>query len=65
MDMQRILTYTVIFEPAVEGGFVAMVPILPGCLSEGRTFEEAKHNIQDAIIGYLAVLKEDANRQLH
>jgi len=60
MDTHKILTYTVIFEPAVEGGFVAMAPALPGCLSEGQTFEETKHNIQDAIIGYLAVLKEDA-----
>lgn len=53
--------FTVLFDPAPEGGFVASVPALPGCLSQGETFEEAKKNILDAIEGYLAVLKEDGN----
>ncbi|MFA5129390.1 MAG: type II toxin-antitoxin system HicB family antitoxin [Patescibacteria group bacterium] len=38
----RILSYTVIFEPAEEGGFVVSIPMLPGCMSQGETFEEAK-----------------------
>ncbi|OGL73400.1 hypothetical protein A3E39_03675 [Candidatus Uhrbacteria bacterium RIFCSPHIGHO2_12_FULL_60_25] len=54
-------SYTVVFEPAQEGGFVASVPALPGCYSEGETFEEAKRNIQDAIAGYINVLKEDGD----
>jgi antitoxin HicB len=57
----RILSYTVVFEPAAEGGFVASVPLLPGCMSQGETFEEAKKNIQDAIRGYLDVLKKDGD----
>ena len=52
-------SYTAIFESALEGGFVVSVPALPGCISQGETFEEAKNNIQDAMTGYLAVLKED------
>jgi len=59
MDSTRILTYTVVFERATEGGYVASVPLLPGCMTQGETFEEARENIKDAIQGYLAVLRED------
>ena len=56
---EKVLKYTVIFEPAEEGGFVVTVPVLPGCVTQGDTFEEAKKMAKDAIQGYLAVLKED------
>lgn len=60
--MQKVVhTYTVIFEKAEEGGYIAYAPILPGCVSQGDTFEEAKENIKDAIEGYLAVLREDGD----
>lgn len=55
----KVLKYTVIFEPAEEGGFVVTVPALPGCITQGDTFEEAKKMAKDAIKGYIAVLKED------
>jgi len=54
----KVLKYTVVFEPSDEGGYVASVPALPGCLSQGDTFEEAVKMIKDAISGYLAVLKD-------
>ena len=57
----KILTYTVIFEKAQEGGYIAYVPLLPGCLTQGETFEEAADNVKDAISGYLAVLREDGD----
>jgi len=56
---QKILEYTAIFEPAEEGGYVVSVPALPGCSTQGDTFEEAVANIKDAMQGYLAVLKEE------
>lgn len=56
---QKILKYTVIFEPAEEGGYVVSVPALPGCVTEGDTFEEAVYMIKDAMKGYLAVLKKE------
>ena len=37
------------FEVAEEGGYVVSVPELPGCVSEGDTFEEALEMIQDAM----------------
>jgi predicted RNase H-like HicB family nuclease len=59
---QNVLTYTVIFEPDPDGGYVSSVPVLPGCFSQGETFEEAQENIKDAIRGYIAVLQEDGEK---
>ena len=39
----------VLFEPSDEGGYTVYVPALPGCISEGDTLEEARHNIREAI----------------
>ena len=50
---EKILHYTVIFEPAEEGGYVVTVPKLYGLTTEGDTFEEAKHMAEDAIRGYV------------
>lgn len=56
---KEILKYTVIFEPAEEGGYVISVPALPGCITQGDTFEEAVEMAQDAISLYLSVLGEE------
>jgi len=45
--------YTVIFEPAEEGGYVVTVPALPGLHTEGDTFEEARAMAEDAIRCYI------------
>ena len=45
----------VILEPSEEGGFTAIVPSLPGCISEGDTREEALENIREAIGLYLTL----------
>lgn len=55
---KKILKYTVIFEPAEEGGYVVSVPTLPGCITEGDTFEEAMEMVKDAISGYIASLEK-------
>ena len=39
-----------------EGMFVAECPTLPGCVSQGKSLEEAKKNIVEAIQGYLESL---------
>lgn len=56
---QKILKYTAIFEPEKDGGYVVSVPAVPGCVTQGDTFEEAKEMIKDALEGCLAVLKEE------
>ena len=43
----------VILEPSDEGGFTVYVPSLPGCISEGKTLDEALINIQEALELYL------------
>lgn len=55
---QKVLEYTAVFEPAEEGGFVVHVPALPGCTTQGDTFEDAQEMVKDAIKGYVAVLRE-------
>jgi predicted RNase H-like HicB family nuclease len=39
-------------------GYVAEVPELPGCISQGKSLDEAIENIKDAIKGYLHVLEK-------
>ena len=47
----------VILEPSDEGGYTAIVPSLPGCISECDTKEEALTNIREAIELYLEPVK--------
>ena len=54
---KKILNYTAIFEPAVEGGFVVYVPSLPGCHTQGETLDEAYKMAQDAILAYIETLR--------
>jgi len=50
--------YRVLIEQDEDGVFVAECPALPGCVSQGRTRDEAVTNIKDAIAGYLASLRK-------
>jgi predicted RNase H-like HicB family nuclease len=52
------VTYTVHIEPAEEGGFIAYFPALPGCHTQGETFDEVIAMAKDALVGYLEVLQE-------
>lgn len=56
--MENVYHYTVVFEPAEEGGYVALVPALPGCVTEGETLDEARAMAQEAILGYLEILRK-------
>ena len=49
----------IVLEPSEEGGYTAIVPALPGCLSEGETREEALANVQEAIGLYLEPIEDD------
>ena len=46
-------------EPSEDGGYTAIVPSLPGCISEGDTKEEALRNIKEAIELYLEPVEDD------
>ena len=47
------MRYTVVLEQEPDGGFVASVPALPGCVSQGDTRTEAVANIREAIELYI------------
>jgi len=49
----------IVLEPSDEGGYTALVPALPGCISEGDNREEALSNIQEATPLYLEPVDDD------
>jgi antitoxin HicB len=51
--------FTVLFEPAEEGGYVVTCPALPGLVTEGDTLAEARAMAEDAIRAYLESLRRD------
>jgi predicted RNase H-like HicB family nuclease len=52
------MKYRIIIEQDEDRVFVAQCPTLPGCVSQGKTRQEAIENIKDAITGYLESLKK-------
>jgi len=52
------MKYRVVIQQDEDGVFVAEVPALPGCLSQGKTRKEAVKNIQEAMEAYLESLKK-------
>ena len=52
------MKFRVLIEPDEDGVFVAECPVLPGCVSQGKTRAEAVANIRDAIRGYLHSLEK-------
>jgi predicted RNase H-like HicB family nuclease len=51
------MKYRVLIEQDEDGVFVAEVPSLPGCISQGNTRTESLRNVQEAITAYLESLK--------
>jgi predicted RNase H-like HicB family nuclease len=45
----------VVVHEAEEGGYWAEVPAIPGCATQGETFEELLHNLYEAVEGCLSV----------
>jgi predicted RNase H-like HicB family nuclease len=56
LKAQKNFSYSVFYEKAPEGGYVALVPALPGCHTQGETLEEAECNVKEAIALYLESL---------
>jgi predicted RNase H-like HicB family nuclease len=52
----KAFSYSVFYEQAPEGGYVAFVPALPGCHTQGETVEETERNVKEAIALYLESL---------
>jgi len=50
--------YNIMLRPEPEGGYTALVPALPGCVTYGRTIDEAREMAKDAISAYIASLRK-------
>jgi len=57
--MLKVMNFKVIIEQDEKGYFVAWVPAIPGCHSQGETYEEVLENIKEAIELCLEVAKKD------
>jgi predicted RNase H-like HicB family nuclease len=55
-------TFTAVYEPAEEGGYIAFVEEVPGANSQGETLEEARENLKEALSLMLEVNREKALR---
>ncbi|HBL18817.1 MAG TPA: hypothetical protein DD417_19170 [Elusimicrobia bacterium] len=60
--MTRSEKFTVVFERAEEGGYIARVPALPGCMTQGDTLEETELMVKDAIRAYCVSLRKHGER---
>jgi antitoxin HicB len=57
--IMRQLSYRIILRKELAGGYTVLVPALPGCVTYGKTVEEAIDMARDAIKGYVESLIED------
>lgn len=57
--MPKVLNFKVLIEQDEDGVFVVSVPVIPGCHTQGKTYEEAIENIKEAINLCLEVARED------
>jgi antitoxin HicB len=55
-------SYQIVLRPEPEGGYTVLVPSLPGCVTYGRTVEEANAMAEDAVRGYLLSLRKDGEK---
>jgi len=56
-----MIRFKIFLEKDEDGWFTATVPSLPGCISQGKTEEEAKKNIAEATCLHLTSLAEEEN----
>lgn len=54
---KNTLSFSVIYEEAPEGGYIAYVPALPGCHTQGDSLEETEQHIKEGIAVYLESLE--------
>ena len=55
-------SYTALYQPVSGAGYQVIVPLLPGLVTYGRTFDEARKMAHDAIECYIEALKKDQEK---
>jgi len=56
------MVFKIVVEKDETGYYVAEVPALPGCVTQGRSIEEVKKNIKEAIEGWLEVMNDKVKK---
>ena len=56
------IEYPAVFEPAIEGGYNVSFPSFPGCVTFGKSFEEAKKNAEEVLELWLEELAEEGEK---
>jgi len=62
--MGKVLDFDVVIIEDETGGYVAFVPALPGCHTQGETIEETIENVKEAIELYLETLTEEEKMEI-
>jgi predicted RNase H-like HicB family nuclease len=62
--MAKTVTFTAVFEPTEEGGYIAFVEELPGANAQGETLEEARENLAEAVALILEANREAAEKEI-
>jgi predicted RNase H-like HicB family nuclease len=58
----RIMRIQVVVHEAEEGGYWAEVPAIPGCATQGETFEELLQNLYEAVEGCLSIQVQEPKK---
>jgi len=61
---RKVLEFGVVIIEDESGGYIAVVPELPGCHTQGDSLDELMENVKEAIELYLETLSEDERREL-
>jgi len=64
MKKERVYEFDVVILEDESGGYVALVPALPGCHTQGDTIDEVLRNVKEAIELYLETLSDEEKEEL-
>ena len=64
MKKERVYEFDVVILEDESGGYVALVPALPGCHTQGDTIDEVVRNVKEAIELYLETLSDEEKEEL-
>ena len=63
--IERILSCFAVFDPAKEGGYNVSFPDFPGCVTFGKTFEEAKEKAEEILGLWIEELSSQKRKIYH
>lgn len=62
-DIRRAFEFDVVILEDESGGYVALVPSLPGCHTQGESIDEVLENVREAIELYLETLSDEEREE--